>query len=168
MKKLIGKLKVNINYEVISIDYRPKGDFFALTSCSNCGKPISNIATIQDADKNIFNVGLDCAATMSLYQKNEVFDLIQAKKTLAKKAKFVRFFKKECKAFYCKNDEDTIFFYDKTDFKMTNFDLDISNPCRVETFSHFKKWNSRYIYRMGLTYFKENYPFLILPKNEVQ
>lgn len=35
------------------------------TCCDNCGKYITNVAVIANADNKLFNVGLDCAETLS-------------------------------------------------------------------------------------------------------
>lgn len=137
MKKIIGKLPVNVKYNVVNIDYKPK-DAIDYTICDNCGKIISNIAIMEDEDKKRFSVGLDCASTMQLYQNNEIFNLIQAKKELARRAKFVRWFNKEYKGHII--DEGNIWFYK----------------------SKVTEWQHYWIYRMNLEHFKNNYPTLKL------
>ena len=39
------------------------------TCCENCGKLISNIATIKNQHGRAFNVGLDCAETLTISNK---------------------------------------------------------------------------------------------------
>lgn len=86
--KYIGRLPVNVNYQVIGIDYQSLEDNAG--ACDNCGKIISNMATIKNEAGAIYTVGLDCASTMQLYKNDAIFNLIEAKKELARRAKFVK------------------------------------------------------------------------------
>jgi hypothetical protein len=44
--------------------------------CDNCNKPISNIAHIKDSDDNHYNVGLDCAETLSGIKDDFQFNFV--------------------------------------------------------------------------------------------
>lgn len=132
-QRFIGKLPVNCKYNVINISYKAK-DAVDYCICDNCGKIISNIAVIENEKKQIFCVGLDCATTMSLYQNDSVFDLIQAKKELARRAKFVKWYKTQCKSII---EDGGYYFYE------------------TET----KEWRSNWKYRMKKEYFDNTYKF---------
>lgn len=67
-------LPLNDNYTFISAKYSPIIDGEACT-CDNCGKLISNIATIKNDAGNTFNIGLDCAETLTTLKNNPEFSL---------------------------------------------------------------------------------------------
>jgi len=140
MKKIIGKLPVNQKYEVIAIDYVSLEEGGG-GCCDNCGKIISNIATIKNEAGQLYSVGLDCAGTMSLYQNNQVFNLIETKKILARRARLVKWI--------------------KTEFKGGVISLAGKNSKWSDEILLYKrpatKWSSGYIYRLGLKYFKKTY-----------
>lgn len=51
------------NYKLLNYNYIALVDSFG-TCCDNCGRLISNIATIADDDNHQYTVGLDCAKTI--------------------------------------------------------------------------------------------------------
>ena len=134
MKNIIGKLPVNQKYQVIDISYSDLEN--SACACDNCGKIISNITTIKNESGAIFNVGLDCAVTMQLYKNDQFFNILEAKKILARRARFVKWYKIK-KRSTIKND-DYLFFFDHL----------------------VSQWTANYTYRMPLEYFKKTYPFL--------
>jgi len=131
-KKLIGRLPVNCKYNVIDTSYKAK-DAFDFCTCDNCGKIISNIAVIENEQKQRFNVGLDCAMTMSLYQNDAVFNIIEAKKELARRAKFTKWYLTKCQSVV---DDNGLLWFFKT---------------------KTEKWTPDWIYRMKKEYFIKNY-----------
>lgn len=137
MKKIIGRLPVNKTYKVLDVDY---ATIDCGTVCENCGRIISNIATVEDNDGHRYNVGLDCAETMGMYSHSMGFwELKEAKKQLARRARFVKWYKTECKS--VTDDDMGLCFY---------------------TQEGIKKWSSLWTYRMSKEYFKKTYPFLTL------
>ncbi len=56
-------LDLNDNYEIV--DSYHTGGLDNACTCDNCNKPISNVAVIKNSKNTIFNVGLDCAETLS-------------------------------------------------------------------------------------------------------
>lgn len=73
-------LPINDNYKLIDSFYT--GGLENSTSCDNCGKPIANVATIKNTKGEIFNVGLDCAETLThidgLYNAKMDFEELKA------------------------------------------------------------------------------------------
>lgn len=71
MSKLLNKggkvrrynLPINENYKLIDSFYT--GGLDNATVCDNCGKPIANVAVIKNSKEELFNVGLDCAETLT-------------------------------------------------------------------------------------------------------
>ena len=138
MKTIIGSLPVNKEYTITELDYCPAD---CGTVCDNCGRYISNIATITDG-KNDYCVGLDCAESLKGCGIGESWEIMEAKKKIARMARFVRWFKKSCKFYaYWDGDKSEILFYD---FEPS-------------------KWDSRYKYRYTTTDFTAKYPYLELP-----
>ena len=45
--------------------------------CANCDKLITNVATIQNKEKQIMFVGLDCAETLTGIAKTEKFEMVK-------------------------------------------------------------------------------------------
>jgi hypothetical protein len=134
-KRIIGKLPVNVKYKINSINYLPCE---CATVCDNCGKIISNIANISNENGKTFSVGLDCADTMSCYNNNEEHQLLEHKKILARRAKFVKWFKTEYKSHFIR--DNNIWFYKS-----------------MQT-----EWQSFWTYRMPLDFFRNTYPYLQL------
>lgn len=66
-------LPLNDVYKIIDSYYT--GGLENACVCDNCGKPISNVAVIQNNKNNVFNVGLDCASTLSNLQNFYFLDL---------------------------------------------------------------------------------------------
>jgi len=150
MKKLVGRLPVNRKYYVLGFNYIPLDA--ACYFCDNCGKLISNIVALKDEVNNLFRVGLDCASTMQCYQNNKAFNALQVKKEFARKARFVKWFKTDCKAYYTQPGYD-IFLYDKEAFNEKGVLI-----------SHHDRWNVNYKYRMNKDYFYNEYAYLKLPE----
>jgi hypothetical protein len=47
------------------------------TSCDNCNRVINNVATLQDENGKKYDVGLDCATTLSLNDTTDIFKLLE-------------------------------------------------------------------------------------------
>lgn len=63
-KNLIQRsLPITTTYEIIGSRYTSIEDGGGC--CENCGKAITNIAIIKSKEGRIYNVGMDCAATLS-------------------------------------------------------------------------------------------------------
>lgn len=56
-------LPINENYKLIDSFYT--GGLDNATICDNCDRPIANVATIKNSKEEVFNVGLDCAETLT-------------------------------------------------------------------------------------------------------
>ena len=84
------KLEFGI-YNLVSYNYIPLFDS-AGTCCENCGRLISNIATISDSIGKHYIVGLDCAKTIL-----DVKNYEDAKRGISKKKKQLE------KIEWCKN-----------------------------------------------------------------
>lgn len=69
------------NYTLVSVSYIAIVDSFG-TVCENCGRLISNIATVKNDLNKHFTIGLDCAKTLL---SKEVFT--EAGKEIARKKK---------------------------------------------------------------------------------
>ncbi len=64
MKQTVQRnLSITTTYEIVESYYRSIEDGGGC--CANCGKVIANIAVVQDASGRKFDVGMDCAATLS-------------------------------------------------------------------------------------------------------
>ena len=63
------QLPIDKTYSIISSRYDPEG----MICCDNCNRHITNVATIKDSDGKIFNVGMDCADTLSGLSDNMEF-----------------------------------------------------------------------------------------------
>ncbi len=139
MKTVQGSLPVNRDYKITDIDYQPME---CATTCQNCGRIISNIATIENDKGSQFVVGLDCAESLKGCGTGESWEIMECKKKLARRARFVRWYKKECKlAAFWDSKKDCILFYDFAP----------------------SKWDSRYKYRMNANSFAKEYAFLETP-----
>jgi len=65
MKTIIKRnLPLNVTYTVINRKYVPLLDGYGQT-CDNCGKLISNIATVKSAN-GVYDIGFDCMETFLL------------------------------------------------------------------------------------------------------
>lgn len=92
MKAIYGKLSINKQYEIIEANKAKD----CICVCDNCSKPIKNIAIIKDSDNKFYNVGLDCATSLSETGSISNFTaLIEAKKHISKMTKLYSFIKKE-------------------------------------------------------------------------
>lgn len=97
MKATSGNLRLNQSYKIIDTEYRGKfiNSFDAL-QCQNCGLLITNIAIVEGSEDKIkYSIGLDCAATLTSINACE---LAEAKKKLARRARFMKFLKTEAKS----------------------------------------------------------------------
>lgn len=64
MKKIIQRsLPITTTYTILGSHYNSIEDGGGI--CENCGKIITNIAEIQSAEGHKYNVGMDCAGTLS-------------------------------------------------------------------------------------------------------
>lgn len=80
------QLDLSYNYTYISKTYIPLIDGTG-TTCANCNRLISNIATVKRSDSKIYYIGLDCLETLML--NNEILkgvsiDFAEIKKQLPK------------------------------------------------------------------------------------
>ncbi len=68
VKQIVQRnLPLNRSYELIDSHYGGEGEY---TICQNCNKPISNVATVKDDKGKYFDVGLDCASTLTGLKDN--------------------------------------------------------------------------------------------------
>jgi hypothetical protein len=97
MKAIDGALPMNTRYKIIDISYGKLEN--QASSCENCGKLISNIATIEDESNNKrYNVGCDCAeALFTRCSFGALMDLKQKQKEHNKKLSLIRKIKKHQK-----------------------------------------------------------------------
>ena len=62
-KKIIKRsLPIDTTYEIVDLSYNSVEDGGAI--CENCGRLISNIATVKSEKYRTFTVGMDCAKTL--------------------------------------------------------------------------------------------------------
>ena len=97
MRATSGNLRLDQKYTLLGCEYNGKYSENELTSvcwqCENCGKGISNIATVKGSvDGKEYRIGLDCAATLTGI---EASDTAEAKKRMVKEAKFRKWIKEE-------------------------------------------------------------------------
>ena len=89
MKATQGNMPLDRKYTLVKTEYNGKYSESDLTAicwqCENCGKGISNIATVKDDNGKTWLIGLDCAATMTGIEPSQI---AEAKKQMAKEAKF--------------------------------------------------------------------------------
>jgi hypothetical protein len=68
-KKFIGKLPQYESYKLIEVFYQSLTDMDCMTMiCQNCQKLICNIAIVENSQGKRFEVGLDCAGTLTNLQ----------------------------------------------------------------------------------------------------
>lgn len=80
-------LSILTTYKIISTFYLSIEDGGG-SMCENCGRLITNIATIQDASGKQFSVGMDCAGTLSGIKGDFDFEYVQkARFSTAKQAR---------------------------------------------------------------------------------
>jgi len=58
-------LALNENYELIDSYYAGSAVDRGGEVCSNCGRMITNVATIKNSNGNVYQVGMDCAETLT-------------------------------------------------------------------------------------------------------
>lgn len=74
-------------YELISVNYIALVDSIG-TTCDNCGRLISNIATVEHISGKQYTIGIDCAKTLlkdrtyalekeRLFYKKKIYDKIK-------------------------------------------------------------------------------------------
>jgi hypothetical protein len=75
-KKTIKRnLPIDTTYTLVESFYRSLED--GGCSCDNCGRLISNIAVVKDNTRGVqYNVGMDCAGTLTGIQGNYEFEWI--------------------------------------------------------------------------------------------
>jgi len=88
MKVIQRSLPIDTTYSIVESFYKSLEDGGDI--CNNCGKLISNVAVIKNANGNTFNVGLDCASTLSGIKDDFSFEYIH--KTRFAQAKQARAF----------------------------------------------------------------------------
>ncbi len=110
MKATSGNLRLDQTYSIESTDYLGGFETFDFTTCQNCGLAIANVANVKGSvDGRIYAIGLDCAATLTSINACE---LAEAKKKLARKARFIKFMKTEAKSVvYAGGNNDTAWVY---------------------------------------------------------
>lgn len=90
-KKVIRRNLLIENYTIVDTFSLGEGDYVA---CDNCGRPIKNVAVIKSDTNQQYNVGLDCAQTLSgisewdIDRHNDKFS--EAKRILAKVRKHTK------------------------------------------------------------------------------
>lgn len=94
MKQIIQRaLPLNTKYVLIDKKYIPLLESFG-TCCDNCGKLISNIATVKNGNGNVFNIGFDCLETIlinnSLLSSNDIQEYERVKKMIPKILRFAK------------------------------------------------------------------------------
>lgn len=92
MKQIIQRaLPLNTKYVLTDKKYIPLLESFG-TCCDNCGKLISNIATVKNENGDSFCIGFDCLETIlinnSLLSTNDVQQYERAKKMIPKVLSF--------------------------------------------------------------------------------
>jgi len=116
-------LPLNDDYEIID-SYYTGGIENNATTCDNCGKLITNIAEIKNSKGQVFDVGLDCAETLSnlkgLY--NVKMDFQELKSIQAK----IRKYEKENKKLDYKIYSNGNFFIEHDHMTVVNKDIDFS------------------------------------------
>lgn len=83
-------LALNENYELIDSFYTGAIVDGGGTICANCSRMITNVATIKDSNSKIYNVGMDCAETLTnlkgLYSASMEFSEMKAIRAKINKA----------------------------------------------------------------------------------
>lgn len=100
-----GNLRIDQRYKIVDVEYNGKfSESMIGETCQNCGLFITNIAIVEgETDKHTYRIGLDCAATLTTTEPDEI---AQAKKLLARRTKFLKFLATECKTIF-KGAKDT-------------------------------------------------------------
>jgi len=76
-KKVIRRnLPINKEYKLVDSFYTG-GIMDNPMSCENCGRPIANVAVIEDEDGKKYDVGMDCAETLSQIKNSLEFNIAQ-------------------------------------------------------------------------------------------
>lgn len=140
IKKVIRRnLPINDKYVLINSFYLgiENGVF-----CDNCNKNISNIAVIKNTENKVYNVGLDCAETLThldgLFLAKADFDEakgIRAKINKAKKEGSKIIFKNTCLSnIKVSSNDNTILWLDREFMKkyLPDYFLNIENPEKNE------------------------------------
>ena len=76
VKKVIRRnLPINKEYKLIDSFYTGGLTENPMT-CENCGRPIANVAVLQDEDNKTYDVGMDCAETLSSIKNSSEFMVV--------------------------------------------------------------------------------------------
>jgi len=89
MKAIQGNLPIDKKYKIINLIV---GDEDNLTNCENCGNIIKNVAIIESENGLRYQIGLDCASALTSKDANYALSelqVMQAKKQMRKKTKFI-------------------------------------------------------------------------------
>jgi len=89
-------LQLDHKYTIIDFDYVESE---GATTCQNCNTVIVNIATIKNELGNIYQVGLDCASTLSLTDISDFWKVKEQEALIVKINKWVR----DCKQTLAEN-----------------------------------------------------------------
>lgn len=92
VKRIIQRnLPLNVKYILTDKKYIPLEQSFGLC-CDNCGKLITNIATVKNENGDVFDIGFDCLETIlinnSLLSTNDILQYEAAKKMIPKILRF--------------------------------------------------------------------------------
>ena len=94
MKATSGNLRLDQTYKLVDSYYLGGLESIDFTQCENCGLAIANVATVLGSVDNVkYHIGIDCASTLTSINACEI---AEAKKKLAKQARFVKSVKTEC------------------------------------------------------------------------
>lgn len=97
MRATSGNLRIDQGYKLKDCEYH--GKFMeggVAETCQNCGLIITNVAVVEgQSDRILYRIGLDCASTLTSIAPSEI---AEAKKKLARRAKFLKFLKTEAKS----------------------------------------------------------------------
>ena len=125
MKAIIERaLPLNLVYTLIDKTYVPMADSYGC-SCDNCGKLISNIATVKNSLGNTYTIGFDCLETLLI--NNNILENKSLDEYLNYKSQLPTIIKKSKElneiiiSTNKKNDvKITEIEFDKTDFELFN------------------------------------------------
>ena len=133
-EKYMGNVPVGISYKLIDISYSSR-DLGSFTTCDNCGLVISNQYFIESEDGKKYVVGSECVNAII----NNSLELSEAKRKLARRARFYKMLKSQAKCIV--KNEDTFWAYK----------------------SQVDKWNSFFIGRGMWSSWQKEIEFLKLP-----
>jgi len=158
--------------------------------CENCNRPISNVAVIENDKKEVFNVGLDCASTLSNLQNFYFLDLefkelknLLAKISKAKKQCFDLTYKIGTDGDLIVHSNGNLIFYTNIEFAkkyLKHILKEVSNPDKIgfeytntniekiEYFNKTENQNFKKVYNIdGFNFIVSVEPYFHLVTNEV-